>query len=210
MVGADGAGKTTAIETLDAWLGRTFAVTRVHLGRPPQSVTRRVLTWLALGRGAVRRLTRRPRRERSTQNAVLAAALARDRYLTFRAARRIATNGGLVVCDRFPLPQLTTMDAPRVRRLSDPRRSRRLVDWLEAVERRYYEAIANPDVLIVLRVDPEVAVARKPEEDPEFVRARWQEVWAVDWDAVGAQVIDAGAPREDVLAALKAHVWQSL
>jgi thymidylate kinase len=141
---------------------------------------------------------------------VLAAALARDRYRTFRAARRFATNGGLVVCDRFPLPQLETMDAPRVRRLGDPGRFQGLVARLEAIERRYYDAIANPDVLIVLRVDPEVAVARKPEEDPEFIRARWAEVWAVDWEEVPAHVIDAGAPREDVLAALKAHVWQSL
>ncbi len=210
LVGADGAGKTTAIETIEAWLGRTFAVTRVHLGRPQKSAITRALTLLALGRGALRRLTRRPRRERSTQHAVLALALARDRYLTFRAARRIATNGGLVVCDRFPLPQLTTMDAPRVRRLSDPRRFRRLVDRMEAIERRYYAAIAAPDVLIVLRVDPDVAVARKPEEDPAFVRARWDEVWGVDWEAAGAHVIDAGAPRDDVLAALKAHVWHAL
>jgi thymidylate kinase len=210
LVGADGAGKTTAIETLDAWLGKTFAVTRVHLGRPPQSAVRRGITGLALGRGALRRLARRPRRERSTQEAVLATALARDRFLTFRAARRLATNGGLVVCDRFPLPQLQTMDAPRVRRLSDPRRFPGLVERLDAIERRYYSAIANPDVLIVLRVDPEVAVARKPEEDAAFVRARWEEIWSVDWDAVGAHVIDAGAPRDAVMAALKAHVWQSI
>ncbi len=210
LVGADGAGKTTAVEAVDAWLGRTFAVTRVHLGRPPASVTRRALTHLAQGRGAARRVAGRRKRSRSTQEAVLATALARDRYLAFRAARRVTTNGGLVVCDRFPLPQLTGMDAPRVRRQSDPRRFQALVGVLERIERHYYAAIADPDVLIVLRVDPEVAVARKPEEDADFVRGRWRELWAVDWNGVDAHVVDAGAPREEVLARLQALIWAAI
>lgn len=207
LVGADGAGKTTAIETIEDWLGRTFDVTRVHLGRPPQSATRRAVTVLAQGRGALRRVAGRERRERSTQEAVMATALARDRHLTFRRARAVATNGGLVVCDRFPLPQLASMDAPRVRRSSDPRRFQALVAVLERVEARYYAAIAGPDLLIVLRVDPEVAVARKPEEDADFVRSRWAEIWSVDWDAVGARVVDAGMPRDEVLAEIKALIW---
>ena len=37
-----------------------------------------------------------------------------------RAIRRIATNGGLVLCDRFPLPELKLMDGPRVERVMDP------------------------------------------------------------------------------------------
>lgn len=209
LIGADGAGKSTAIDALDKFL-RTFAVTRVHLGRPPQSAARRTLTGLALGRGALRRLAGRPGRSRSTQQAVLLTALARDRYRAYRRARGIATSGGIVISDRFPLPQLASMDAPRVERFSDPRRFQRLVRRLAAVEARYYEAIVDPDALIVLRVDPDVAVARKPEEDPEFVRARWQEVWAVDWSTVGAHVVDAGAPVEEVHAAVRSLVWRTL
>jgi thymidylate kinase len=210
LVGADGAGKTTAVEEVERWLGKNFQVTRVHLGRPPESRTRRGLRMLALGRGALRRAAGRPRRARSTQSAVLSAALARDRYLTFRNARRVATNGGLVVCDRFPLPQLTIMDAPGVRRSCDPRRFQGLVAALERLERRYYAPIADPDLLIALRVEPEVAVARKPDEDPDFVRARWQEFWTVDWEALDAHVIDAGAPREEVLAGLKSLIWAAI
>lgn len=210
LVGADGAGKSSAIDELDAWLGRNFALTRVHLGRPPATVVSRGLTGLALGRGAARRMVGRPRRSRSTQNAVLATALARDRFLEFRRARRIATNGGIVISDRFPIAQITQMDAPRVRRSSDPRRFQGLVRRLAAIEQRYYAAIADPDLLIVLRVDPEVAVARKPEEDPDFVRARWEEVWAVDWSQVRASVVDAGQPQADVHAALKALVWPAI
>ena len=118
LIGADGAGKSTAIAGLDDWLGRTFEITHAHLGRPPASKTTFVLKNLALARGGVRRLAGRPNGEdvRITERAVLVVANARDRMLTARRIRRAATDGGLVVSDRWPLPQLKTMDAPRIER----------------------------------------------------------------------------------------------
>ena len=214
IVGADGAGKSTAVEGLSQWLGRHFAVTRTHLGRPRRSRTTAALRAVVLAPSAVPRLfgigasiagPESPLRRR--QRAVLAVALARDRYLTFRAARRTAINGGLVICDRFPLPELQLMDAPRVERLGPS--SSTLVGALSRAERRYYRAM-SPDVLIVLRVDPEVAVARKPEEPADFVRGRWEEIWRVDWAKVPAHVVDAGESAEVVLAKLKSLVWSQL
>jgi thymidylate kinase len=130
-------------------------------------------------------------------------ALARDRYLAFTGARRIATNGGLVICDRFPVPQLRLMDSPRVERLLPGSR------MLARMERRYYRAM-SPDILVVLRVDPEIAVARKPDEPADFVRTRWREIWDVDWSSVPAHVVDAGQPADVVLAQLKTLVWARL
>lgn len=210
LVGADGAGKSTAIDALDGWLGRTFPVTRVHLGRPPLSRTRWVLTQASRGRSLGRKLLGRRPPPRSTELAVLSVALARDRYLTFRAARRAAADGGIVVSDRFPLPQLPTMDAPRVERFRHPAHLPRLGRRLARLEQDYYDLIRDPDLLIVLRVDPEVAVARKPEEVAAFIRERWGEIWAVDWSQAGGHVVDAGAPLEDVHARLKALVWPAL
>ena len=42
----------------------------------------------------------------------------RDRYISYVQARRFATNGGLVICDRFPLPQIKIMDGPQVERVT--------------------------------------------------------------------------------------------
>jgi thymidylate kinase len=210
LVGADGAGKSTAIKMLEGWLGRTFPVVRVHLGRPPASPPRRLLTTASRGRSLGRKLAGRRRPDRSTEQAVLAVALARDRYLTFRRARARAAEGAIVISDRFPLPQLATMDAPRVERFAHPRRHAGLVRRLAELERRYYAMIAGPDLLVVLRVDPEDAVARKPEEDPHFVRSRWAEIWSVDWESLGMHVVDAGAPVSEVHARLKSLVWPAL
>jgi thymidylate kinase len=213
IVGADGAGKSTAVEELGQRLGRTFGVARAHVGRPPKSWTTRVLRSFARARSAYLLVARRLGRatpSRATQHAVLATALARDRHRTVVRMRRIATNGGLVLCDRFPLRELKLMDGPRVERLRDPNRWRRLTDWLAAREHRYYRAIAPPDVLIVLLVDPEIAVARQPTEPADSIRSRWREVWSVDWDAVPAHVVDAGEPREVVLSRLESLIWSEI
>jgi thymidylate kinase len=213
IVGADGAGKTTAVEELGRRLGETFEVARAHLGKPPRSLTTRALRNLARARSAWLLLARRlgrPAPTRATQNAILATALARDRRREVRRIRRIATNGGLVLCDRFPLRELKLMDGPRVERLRDPDRWQRLTGWLAARERRYYEAITPPDVLIALLVDPEIAATRQPTDPPDSVRARGREFWSVDWDAMGAHVVDTGKPREAVLFRLESVIWSAI
>jgi thymidylate kinase len=102
------------------------------------------------------------------------------------------------------------MDGPRVERLLGGRTTGPFRRRLVALERGYYREVGRPDVTIVLRVDPEVAVARKPEEDAEFVRRRWREIWAVDWDRLPAHVVDAGDPPDEVLARVKAIIWSEL
>jgi len=213
IAGADGAGKSTAVEALAERLGKTFAVISAHLGKPPKSWTTRGLRNIARGRSAYLLLAQRlgrPAPSRATEHAVLATALARDRYLTARRIRRIATNGGLVLCDRFPLRQLKLMDGPRVERVRDPNRWRWLTDRLAARERSYYRAIPPPDVLIVLLVDPEIAVARQSTESPDSIRSRWREVLSVDWDALPAHVVDAAQPREAVLSRLETLIWSEI
>jgi len=202
VVGGDGAGKSTAVGALVGWLSPPFAVTAAHLGRPPASVTTSVVGAATAAASRAARVLGRPR---SSSSAVNAVALARDRRRAVRAARRLADRGEVVVCDRYPLRQLSRMDAPRIepgggwlrRRLSD-------------LEQRYYREMPGPDLVVVLRVDPEIAVLRKVDEDPAAVRSRWREIWAVDWHAVDAVVVDAGLPPDDVLRELKALVWSRL
>jgi len=214
LVGADGAGKSTAVAALYTWLSKNFAVHHVHLGKPPQSKITIVIRGLTLGWSAANIiLGRRQRGEGQPPSGYHAwglVALARDRYLAIRQLRRIATNGELVVCDRWPLPQLSLMDTPRIHRHLGPDNDSRLLRVLSALELRYYRAMTPPDALIVLLVDAEVAVARKPEEPADFVRGRWIEMWQVDWDGMGAHVIDAGRSREEVLHHLKSLVWSKV
>jgi hypothetical protein len=58
-------------------------------------------------------------------------------------------------------------------------------------------------------VDPEVAVARRPEQDPFFVRHRAEEIWSARWGPE-AIVIDAGQPPEVVARSVIEAVWRRL
>jgi len=135
---------------------------------------------------------------------------ARDRYLTYVKARRFATNGGLALCDRFPLPQVRLMDGSLAGPMANVKRTDWLVEFLMQQEEKYYQQIVLPELLIVLKVHPETAVRRKPEEDAASVRARSAEIWDLDWGQTPAYFIDASRPKAEVLSELKALIWSKL
>lgn len=217
VVGGDGAGKSTVVDGLSRWLGQALDVRRVHLGKPPKSwATLTLKGAIATGRllGMFSNTRRAPwegHDEFLGHAWVLWHLLtARDRRREYGRARQFAARGGIVVCDRYPLPQLQYMDGRRTTAVDTLPAVGATARTLAARERRCYAHIRAPDVLVVLRVDPEVAVARRADEEPGFVRPRNQEVWRTDWAASGAHVVDASQPRPDVLAAVKAIVWSQL
>jgi thymidylate kinase len=221
IVGGDGAGKSTAVEAVAEWLGSTFVVHRTHLGKPrPSLLTLAVKGPMYVARHAgvlpQTSATVDPRTATGsdfpgTAWAVWHALTARDRVRAYRRARRVADRGGIVVSDRWPLSQIKLMDGSRVSwildRMDEPPG---LAARLARVERRLYAQIAPPDVLVVLRVDPEVAVSRRLDEDSEYVRARNSEVFETDWRETNAVIVDAAQSPEEVLSAIRVAVWGRL
>lgn len=233
IAGGDGAGKSTVVDALGAWLSRDFVTTSVHLGKPAWSwTTATVRTILKVGQlfglyppESTFRATLEQRSLVSTGYPWLLREFcrARDRYASYVGARRFAAAGGLLISDRFPLPQVRLMDGPLAQRFLDqrldgprdeaflsPHPGQWLARALVKLEASYYQHIALPEVLIVLRVDPEIAVARRIGEDAVPVRERSTEIWQLDWQHTNAHVIDASKSKSQVLAEVKALVWSEL
>jgi len=235
IVGGDGAGKSTAVDALYDWLSKYFATTRVHMGKPSWSwptITVRVI--LKIGNLLGLYPEEASVRETLNQKSLVSPGYpwllreicrARDRYWLYVRARRFAANGGLVVLDRFPLPQiqlmdgpqagpflsqLQLMDGPQADQFMKPRQASRLAQRLVKLEESYYHQIVSPELLTVLRVDPEIAVQRKTDEDATFVRERSTGVWELNWDYTQAHVIDASRPQAEVLSELKSLIWSRL
>jgi thymidylate kinase len=221
LVGGDGAGKSTAVAGLERWLSKNFSTARVHMGRPRWSWTTTAVRGAAkLGRRLGLVAPARVAKGLAAAGAaevfpgypalLLDACVARDRYLTYARARRLALAGTLVICDRFPLPQLALMDSRRIEQSVKAEQAHGLIKLLIELEKRYYQAIVPPDLLIVLKIDPEIAVRRKTSEDSTSVRARCQEIWDIDWQSTTAQVIDAGRSQAEVMLDLKSLIWSKL
>jgi thymidylate kinase len=222
LVGGDGAGKTTSVNGLHRWLSKKFAVRRFHLGKPPRSPFT-LAALVALKARSV--LTGRREAETWAPHLVgRAGALpfpgyvrlfrwvcaARDRHRLYVRARRFADGGGIAICDRYPVEQLLLMDGPNIARAVEPERMNRVIRMMLRAETSYYERIMEPELLFVLRVEPEVAVRRKTNESETHVRTRSRELWEQDWSGTRAHVIDAGRPAEEVVARLQSIVWAEL
>jgi thymidylate kinase len=221
LVGGDGAGKSTVVDGLHTWLSKEFDTVKVHMGKPPWSwTTLAVRGTMKIGRSlGLYPYTRSPIRYTFDINSVAFPGYpwllrefctARDRYLAYTKARRFATNGGIVICDRFPLPQVQLMDRPQSERMTTTVRTNRFIRFLIEQEEKYYRPMTLPELLIVLKLDPEIAVQRKPDEDAASVRARTTEIWELDWQQTHAHVIDASQSKAEVLSKLKALVWSEL
>jgi thymidylate kinase len=220
IVGGDGAGKSTLVNSLASWLNGPLDARVVHMGKPPRSPANMVVKGsllVARKAGLVSNwLPNYPTPDehggRVPGNAWLLWQLvtASDRRRQHRRARSLAGRGYVVICDRFPLDQVRLMDGPRTTWVPTEELSplaRRIV----AAEQRAYAGFSDPDLLLVLRVDPDTAVARKQGVDPaDFVRPRSAEVFAADWGATDALVLDASRPAADVLAEARAAVWANL
>jgi thymidylate kinase len=233
IVGGDGAGKSTAVDALYAWLSKNFETTKVHMGKPAWSwTTMTVRGILKIGQLLGLYPVESSFRETLNQKSLVSpgypwllreACRARDRYFTCVKARRFAANGGLVILDRFPLPQVQLMDGPQAQRfisqLTDgpqadqfmsPHRASRLARVLVKLEGSYYHQIVLPELLIVLQVDPEIAVQRKTGEDATSVRERSTEIWELNWEHTDAHIIDGSKSKTDVLTEVKALIWSEL
>ena len=229
VVGGDGAGKTTVVDALSRWLSsENIDSHTLHMGKPRWSPLTAIVKSLLKMVAAAKRSSTSTSSEKALRSSLAAGdegrmtlrnrarlawevLTARDRYRTYRRARRLASNGSIVLCDRYPLPQVSLMDGAVTARMKDPARWGRWARSLATLERRYYDRIASPDILIVLRLDPDTAVERKRGVDPESsVRPRSEEIWGMDWRGTSAIVVDAAAPKEDVLSEIRALIWSRL
>jgi len=222
IVGGDGAGKSTAVAGLHKWLSNDFEVYNTHLGKPGRSMTTKFIRSLfKIGRlltstpyvpeGNVLYKAETELPGWVTYNlAANAVCSARDRYSAFSKARRLANNGGLVICDRYPSSQTNLTDSPIIEQLLNDGPNNTLIRLLIKMEKKYYRSIVWPELLIVLKLDPQIAVQRKTDEDAEYVQARSQLIWALDWQHTPATVVDAARGEEDVLTEMKSLIWSEL
>ncbi len=209
LVGGDGAGKSTCARELDDWLSTDFATVQAQLGNPPRSLLTVAVGGAVKAERAMNRLLARAARTATQLELLRYLCTARDRYRLYAKVQAFTVQGGIAICDRYPVAEIPSHVGPCIPAFL-PASPTALSRLLQRVEGWYYERMRRPDLLFVLRLDPELAVARKPDEPADYVRARGRTIWKTDWTGSRAQLVDAGRSLPEVLDDLKGRVWHSL
>lgn len=223
VLGPDGSGKSTIVQTLDKWLSWKLDVYPVYFGSGDGSAS-----LLRLPLKLMKTVLSRSKRDRadaptesgalglerrvSWARAVWAIVLAWEKRAKLRRAVRARNRGMIVLCDRYPQTQVLGFnDGPLLAPWLES--SSRLFRWLGRWEREQYERVlsCSPDLMIKLDVPSEVAIARKPEISVAESERKREALGKIRYHATCQEVvIDSTQPLGTVLLQVKTAVWKQL
>lgn len=234
FVGPDASGKSSLVSDCRNWLDPVFPTRAIHAGRPPSTwltspiriilpFIRRALPHLRTGNVELRAAARNGREQSpairpgvgSMAYAIRAVSVAWERRCLLMKARRLAANGVMVVCDRYP-SMAGGMDSRRlaVSPGKDGFISAVLI-FLARLEDRLYRQIPPPDVALKLRVSVATAKERNRDrkkagkENDHFLEFRHQQVREWHWPGTkSVYELDTERPFADVILELRRTVWK--
>lgn len=141
-----------------------------------------------------------------------ALSLAREKRARLARAWRARNRGLVVITDRFPQAQIAGFnDGPLLRDRAETGGS--LLRRAARREERVYRLAERqaPDLVIRLRVTPEVAVRRKPEMSASEVERRDAAIGSLRWPSDTRVVdVDADRPLADVLRDTMVAIWREI
>lgn len=211
IVGSDGAGKSTVGDALLAWLREQGPAELCHLGKQSGNLARLIGRIPLVGRRVETGLENKVQKAEGDRGpgfltSIGIYAFTVRRMWRFRRMLRLQREGVTVLADRFPqVSHPAAIDGPGFGRM---RCDRGLARILAPIELRQFEWMAShrPDLVIRLNVDPETAMARKPDHAPEKLVAKVQEIRQLTFGGAPIVDIDASQPLDAVLAEAKAAI----
>lgn len=219
FVGADGAGKSTMCSLLSEWLSWKLDAHLYYLGSKQPS-RRSELLYLLF------RIARRSQRawgrllgEKSLPVRWLATlrqsllyshhlSIGYDRYRRYRASRKQAGAGSLVIYDRFPLA--ASLDGPKIEIMANGNQGP-VAGLFSRLERRLYRKFEAPDYYFLLDVHPDVSLQRKPDHERAAIERKYRVLQNLaEHKSNGVELVrvDANRSFETVAAQLKNLLWQ--
>jgi thymidylate kinase len=217
IIGTDGSGKSTVAEHIVHWIGRYGPAGQVHLGKQAGNIGR-ALARLPLIGGAFERLIRRKSdgvNDRIKENkqptlgpALVISAFTVRRIRRFKRMLALRKNGLIVVTDRFPQVKIPgAYDGPG---FPETTQGSKIVVALAKHEHNAFEWMAThqPDLVLRLNVDLDVACARKPDHRREALARKIAVTPLLSYAGAPIVEIDANQPLDRVLADAEAAVAQ--
>ena len=229
FVGSEATGKSTLIGEMSAWLGEHFTVQHIHVGKPKS-------TLLSLAPNiivpALRRLLPTSRSTQVESHytpaggpknipadyplifGIRSVLLAHDRRTMLARAFAQATDGTIVLCDRYPSLQSGAPDSPQLAHIPISANGRSLRRKLTDAEARLYREIPAPDLIIYLRAPLDVTVARnasRGKREPEdYVRRRHTRSSNLDFGHTPVYEVDTNQSFDETVLEVRNAIWSIL
>jgi thymidylate kinase len=229
FIGAEATGKSTLLTATRRWLGEHFVINQIHVGKPKSTpLTMLPNIFLPLLRSALPRyrpsklVTSSASTEQSRKSsavyplisAIRSVFLAYDRRALLSRAFARAANGNIVLCDRYSSMSQGAPDGPQLQQFVIDPKQYPIQAWLARIEKRLYQEIPSPDMVISLYVPLEVALLRnknRGKEEPEdYVRFRHSLASNLEYGNAPVYKINTDQPLDTTVLEVKKTIWRNL
>lgn len=216
FIGSDGSGKSTVSQSVERWLHRKLDAHLIYMGSGDGRAG-----WINAARrqlSAVVSKRAKPGNAKNEDSSTRPVSFAEKTYRLFdflllrrklrflQLGRRLADRGSVILLDRYPQSQFEAIsDGPRLQ-------NGRSFAWAAERERRLFVEVARlgPDLVIKLKIDPEMALLRKPDHNLEAIRRKCGIADALRFPGSSVIELDAGQRPEEVLRDAKRAIWAHL
>ena len=224
LIGIDGSGKSTLSTEVSNWLKWKLSAPLHYLGSKQPSVWsnwsyivfrifRRSITILSQRMDEKSFLINILKQFRQYFLGLHYLSVGFDRFRRYKLAKKQKESGSVVIFDRFPF--FSPLDGPEIH-LIDEGNLYYFTKKLAAIEQRLYRRFDFLDLIIILNVNPDVSVERKPDHSFETIQAKYFALSRLKteltkdgnhWESV---LVDANNPIEQVLLEIKNAIWSEL
>lgn len=229
FVGPEATGKSTLIAEINQWLGRHFYIERIHAGKPKPTIVsfipnlllptlRFILPDQKSSRVEIRynidKTGENPKNNFPILFGIRSVLLAFDRHSLLINAYSRASNGALILCDRYPSRRSGVADSPQLLHFAVPRSRHPLKYLFARIEKRLYQEIPQADLVISLHVPVEIAIQRnriRSKTEPEdYVRLRHAQSSNLDFENTPVYKINTDQPLDKTVLQIKKIIWNML
>jgi thymidylate kinase len=228
LIGSDGSGKSTVVRTVVDHFSRKIDATRVYLGsgdgqssvlRYPIKVTRKFILKSAVKKSSTQAALAKPAGGSGgiksspfyrVAKVLWALTLSVEKQQKLKNARKYRERGMLVITDRYPQTQVNGInDGPLLSQWLNHKNR-----WLRSAAAKEFTAYQGaermaPDLVIRLKITPEIAFARKQDMSLEEFAKKIDVVNSLTFHTTVVDV-DATQPLQNVLLEVKKAIWASM
>ena len=229
FVGPEATGKSTLLAEAKDWLGEHLVVEQIHAGKPRSTVLTLIpnillpaLRYLLPTSRSNQVETSRVANEQSKKSqevypfifAIRSVLLAYDRRALLTRAFARASNGSIILCDRYPSLSKEAPDGSQLQHFVLPSEHYPVRHLLARIEKRLYQEIPMPDLVISLSVPMDVALMRNKtrgkEEPEEYVRLRHSQTSNPNFGNTPVCKISTDQPLEQTVLEVKRAIWDAI